>query len=49
MAVISFRADQHLIQDDIAFTKDGPLNLSSYAPKEIADIEGVCQGLLEDR
>ncbi|KAJ9091278.1 hypothetical protein QFC19_009188 [Naganishia cerealis] len=35
------------IEDDIAFTKDGPLNLSAHAPKEIADIEGACQGLLE--
>lgn len=34
-------------QDAVAFTKDGPLNLSANAPKEIADIEGVCQGLLE--
>lgn len=42
-------ADQRIVQDDIAFTKDGPMNLSAYAPKEIVDIEGVCQGLLEDR
>ncbi|KAJ9092019.1 hypothetical protein QFC21_006999 [Naganishia friedmannii] len=35
------------IEDDIAFTKDGPLNLSVHAPKEILDIEGACQGALE--
>ncbi|KAJ9120891.1 hypothetical protein QFC22_002826 [Naganishia vaughanmartiniae] len=35
------------IEDDIAFTKDGPLNLSAHAPKEIVDIEGACQGVLE--
>lgn len=35
------------IEDAIAFTKDGPLNLSANAPKEIVDVEGTCQGLLE--
>ncbi|OCF32906.1 xaa-Pro aminopeptidase [Kwoniella heveanensis CBS 569] len=35
------------IEDEVAFTKDGPLVLSANAPKEIADVEGACQGLLE--
>ncbi|OXG34856.1 xaa-Pro aminopeptidase [Cryptococcus neoformans Bt120] len=35
------------IEDEVAFTKNGPLVLSANAPKEIADVEGACQGLLE--
>ncbi|WWC60479.1 uncharacterized protein I303_103052 [Kwoniella dejecticola CBS 10117] len=34
------------IEDEVAFTKDGPLVLSANAPKEIKDVEGACQGLL---
>jgi intermediate cleaving peptidase 55 len=34
-------------QDEVAFTRDGPLVLSVNAPKEIVDVEGACQGLLE--
>ncbi|ODO07430.1 xaa-Pro aminopeptidase [Cryptococcus wingfieldii CBS 7118] len=35
------------IEDEVAFQKEGPLVLSANAPKEIADVEGACQGLLE--
>ncbi|WWC88016.1 uncharacterized protein L201_002919 [Kwoniella dendrophila CBS 6074] len=35
------------IEDEVAFTKDGPLVLSANAPKEIKDVEGACQGLLD--
>jgi intermediate cleaving peptidase 55 len=35
------------IEDEVAFTKDGPLILSANAPKEIADVEAACQGTLE--
>ncbi|WRT65859.1 uncharacterized protein IL334_002810 [Kwoniella shivajii] len=35
------------IEDEVALTKDGPLVLSANAPKEIKDVEGACQGLLE--
>lgn len=34
-------------QDAVAFTAEGPLNLSANAPKEVVDVEGVCQGLLQ--
>jgi intermediate cleaving peptidase 55 len=42
-------ADIDRLQDAIAFTKDGPFNLSANAPKEICDIEGVCLGVLDNR
>jgi intermediate cleaving peptidase 55 len=35
------------IEDEVAFTKDGPLVLSTNAPKEIVDVEAACQGTLE--
>ncbi|WVQ85581.1 hypothetical protein IAT38_007747 [Cryptococcus sp. DSM 104549] len=35
------------IEDEVAFQKDGPMVLSANAPKEILDVEGACQGLLE--
>ncbi|KAK8865744.1 hypothetical protein IAR55_000891 [Kwoniella newhampshirensis] len=35
------------IEDEVAFTSDGPMVLSANAPKEIADVEGACQGILE--
>ncbi|WWC68482.1 uncharacterized protein I206_102411 [Kwoniella pini CBS 10737] len=35
------------IEDEVAFTKDGPLVLSATAPKEVKDVEGACQGLLD--
>ena len=35
------------IEDEVAFTKDGPMVLSANAPKEIADVEAACQGTLE--
>ena len=35
-------------QDDVALTKDGgPYILSADAPKEIVDVEGTCQRLLD--
>ncbi|KAK4685533.1 intermediate cleaving peptidase 55, partial [Tremellales sp. Uapishka_1] len=34
------------IEDEIAFQKDGPYNLSANAPKEIVDVEAACQGSL---
>ncbi|WVR05690.1 hypothetical protein IAU60_002714 [Kwoniella sp. DSM 27419] len=35
------------IEDEVAFTKDGPLVLSANAPKEVVDVEAACQGLLD--
>jgi intermediate cleaving peptidase 55 len=35
------------IEDEVAFTKDGPLVLSANAPKEIADVEAACRGTLD--
>lgn len=35
------------IEDEVAFTEDGPLVLSANAPKEIVDIEAACQGTLD--
>jgi intermediate cleaving peptidase 55 len=35
------------IEDEVAFTKDGPMVLSANAPKEIVDVEAACQGTLE--
>jgi len=35
------------IEDEVAFTKDGPLVLSANAPKEIVDVEAACQGTLD--
>ncbi|WWD18077.1 hypothetical protein CI109_102524 [Kwoniella shandongensis] len=35
------------IEDEVAFTKAGPMVLSANAPKEIVDVEGACQGLLD--
>jgi intermediate cleaving peptidase 55 len=35
------------IEDEVAFTKDGPLILSANAPKEVVDVEAACQGTLE--
>ncbi|KAI0092480.1 peptidase M24, structural domain-containing protein [Irpex rosettiformis] len=34
------------IEDDVLIGKDHPIILSVSAPKEIADVEGACQGLL---
>lgn len=36
------------IEDAVAFTKDGPLVMSANAPKEVVDVEGACQGALEE-
>ena len=33
-------------QDDVLFTKDGPVVLTANCPKEVVDVEGACQGLL---
>nr|ODN93281.1 farnesyl-diphosphate farnesyltransferase [Cryptococcus depauperatus CBS 7841] len=35
------------IEDEVAFQGEGPLVLSANAPKEIVDVEGACQGLLD--
>lgn len=35
------------IEDEVAFTREGPHVLSAGAPKEVVDVEGACQGLLE--
>jgi intermediate cleaving peptidase 55 len=35
-----------MVQDEVAFQKDGPLVLSASAPKEIVDVEAACQGTL---
>lgn len=35
------------IEDEVAFTDKGLLVLSANAPKEIVDVEGACQGLLD--
>jgi intermediate cleaving peptidase 55 len=34
------------IEDEVAFTKDGPMVLSANAPKEIVDVEAACQATL---
>ena len=34
-------------QDDVVITREGQLNLSVNAPKEVVDVEAACQGLLE--
>lgn len=35
------------IEDEVALTPDGPYVLSANAPKEVVDVEGACQGALE--
>ena len=35
------------IEDEVAFTDKGLLVLSANAPKEVVDVEGACQGLLD--
>ncbi|KAJ7929083.1 hypothetical protein B0H13DRAFT_1596926, partial [Mycena leptocephala] len=34
------------IEDEVVVGKEHPIVLSVSAPKEIADVEGACQGLL---
>ncbi|CED84117.1 Putative Xaa-Pro aminopeptidase [Phaffia rhodozyma] len=34
------------VEDDILITPEGPLVLTSHCPKEVADVEAACQGLL---